>query len=173
MASRDTGFKVLLLALVAVFLGAFLWDSDQAAPSLGDRLPAFDLTDERGARIRLADFAGKVVVVNFWATWCPPCIEEMPSLDQFQRTFAGKGVEVIAISLDEDEKAYRDFLAQRNLKIRTVRDPSKKVAMLYGTFKYPESYIADRQGRLVRKIVGPADWMDPRIQSLIAGLTGG
>ena len=169
---RPVLVKALLLALVAVFLGAFLWDSDQPAPSIGQRIPDFDLNAGNGERIRPADFRGKILVINFWATWCPPCVEEMPSLNRFQQAFAGRGVEVLAISVDEDEKLYRDFLQQHNVRMRTVRDPGKKVSSLYGTFKYPESYIADREGRLVRKIIGPADWMSENMVSVFADLTG-
>jgi len=166
MTKRDVLIRTALLALVAVCLAAFLRESGQAIPVIGQPLPAFDLEGDGGRAIRLADLRGKVVVVNFWATWCPPCVEELPSLDRFARTYGPRGVEVVAISVDDDVKLYRDFLQARNLSLRTVRDPSKSVAMQYGTFKYPETYIADRQGHLVRKIVGGADWMDPRVTEM-------
>ena len=172
MAPRDILVKALLLALVAVFLGAFLWNSDQAAPSIGQKIPDFELNADNGERIRPADFRGKILVINFWATWCPPCVEEMPSLDRFQKAFAGRGVEVLAVSWDEDAKLYRDFLEQHHVRMRTVRDPGKKVGSLYGTVKIPESYIVDREGRLARKIIGPADWMSENMVSVFADLTG-
>jgi peroxiredoxin len=166
MSKRDVLIRTALLALVAVCLAAFLRESGQAIPVIGQPLPNFDLAADGGRSIRLADLRGKVVVVNFWATWCPPCVEELPSLDRFARTYAPRGVEVVAISVDDDVKAYRDFLQARSLSLRTVLDPGKSVSAQYGTFKYPETYIADRQGRLVRKIVGPADWMDPRVTEM-------
>ncbi len=169
MARRELVVKASLLALVAAFLGALLRPGDNAAPRPGQLVPDFDLAGDDGARMRLSDFRGKIVVVNFWATWCPPCVEEMPSLDRFQRTLAGR-VQVLGISVDDDENAYRKFVAQHNLQLKTARDPSKKVSALYGTFKYPESYVADRDGRLVQKIVGPEDWTGPRIAALFQDL---
>ena len=156
MARRDYVVRGLLLLLVAAFLGAVLRPGDSAAPKPGQSVPDFDLMADDGSRVRLSDFRGKMLVINFWATWCPPCVAEMPSLDSFQQMFAGRGVEVLAISVDDDENAYRSFLAQHKLRLKTARDPEKKVSALYGTFKYPESYITDREGRLVQKIVGPA-----------------
>ena len=170
MARRDLVVKALLLLLVAAFLGAVLRPGDAAAPRPGQRVPEFDLRADDGGRIRLADFRGKILVINFWATWCPPCVEEMPSLDRFQRMFAGRGVEVLGISVDDDENAYRSFLAHHNLRLKTVRDPEKKISALYGTFKYPESYITDREGRLAQKVVGPEDWVGPRITALFHDL---
>ena len=172
MARTDHLIKAALLLAVAVFLGAMLRPGDSAAPLPGQRVPQFDLAADDGSRVRLSDYQGKILVVNFWATWCPPCVAEMPSLDRFQQMFAARGVEVLAISVDDDESAYRSFLAQHNVRLRTVRDPEKKVSALYGTFKYPESYIVDREGRLVRKIVGPADWMSESMVSVFQDLVG-
>ncbi len=167
MTQRDLVVKAVLLALVALTLGAFLWDAEQSTPGIGHRVPDFDLVADNGSRVQLAGLRGKVVIVNFWATWCPPCIEELPSLDRFQRTFANRGVEVVAISVDEDANLYHAFLRDHNLSMRTIRDPDKKVSASYGTFRYPESYITDREGRLVRKIAGPADWMSDGMVSVI------
>src|SRR5215510_4053262 len=114
MGKRDILIRTALLAVVAIFLAAFLHDSSQAIPVIGQSLPGFSLENDGGRAVRLADLRGKVVVVNFWATWCPPCIEEMPSLDRFARTYAPRGVEVVAISVDDDEKLYKDFLQARN-----------------------------------------------------------
>src|SRR5436305_1876301 len=82
----------------------------------------------------------KVVVLNFWATWCPPCIEEMPALVAMQQNLSGR-ITVLAISVDDDLIAYRSFLQQHNITLQTVRDPGKRSARLYGTFKYPETYV--------------------------------
>src|SRR6266404_6418809 len=159
----DATMKALLLVMVAGFLAAFLWNADQQAPIAGKPMPDFDLPADQGGHVSLSDYKGKVLVLNFWASWCGPCVEELPSLDRFAKTFAGKGVEVVAVSVDDDDKTYQDFLIKHPLTMKTVRDKEKRTSINYGTFKYPETYIADRNGNLLRKIVGPADWMDERV----------
>jgi len=110
-----------------------------------------------------SDFGGKLLVLNFWATWCPPCIEELPSLNAFQQQFAGKGVVVLGISIDKDEKAYHDFLTRARVSFLTARDPEATISHEYGTFKVPETYIIDTKGKVVRKIISNTDWMNERM----------
>ena len=138
-------------------------------PNIGTIAPAFTVQDS-DRKVSLDELRGKVVVLNFWATWCPPCIEEMPSLVQMQQKLKGKGVEVLAVSVDADQGAYNDFLKQHNVDLLTVRDPDQKSNNLYGTFKFPETYIIDRQGVLRRKFVGPIDWGTPEILDYLAKL---
>ena len=102
-------------------------------------------------------------MLNFWATWCPPCIEEIPSLHAFQQRFARSGVVVLGISTDKDEKAYRDFLSKTKLSFLTARDPDNKINAEYGTLKFPETYIIDARGKVVRKIISNTDWMSERM----------
>jgi cytochrome c biogenesis protein CcmG/thiol:disulfide interchange protein DsbE len=125
--------------------------------------PDFTLNDVSDKPVKLSDFKGKVVVLNFWATWCRPCIEELPSLQRFHDRFAAQNVVVLAVSEDEDAKAYQQFLKKEGVRFPTVRDPEGKVSQSYGTFKLPETYFIDRQGRVVRKIIGAANWMDPEL----------
>src|SRR2546425_12354213 len=134
---NDRVVKALLLALVAVFLGAFLWNADQQPPMTGKPMPDFNLRADDGGKVKLDDYKGKILVLNFWATWCGPCVEEVPSLDRFARMFQGHGVEVVAVSVDDDDKAYKDFLVKHPVSMRTVRDPDKRTSINYGTFKYP------------------------------------
>ena len=101
-------------------------------------------------KITLSQYRGQVVVLNFWATWCPPCVEEMPSLVEMQRRMKAKGVTVLAVSVDVDESAYKQFLKDHNVSLLTVRDPEHKSSELYGTFKYPETYVIDRGGVMRR-----------------------
>jgi cytochrome c biogenesis protein CcmG/thiol:disulfide interchange protein DsbE len=118
----------------------------------------------------LNQFRGKVVILNFWATWCPPCVEEMPSLVQLQQRFKDKGVVVLGVNLDVDGDAYHQFLKSYKIDFLTVRDPDHKSSDLYGTFKFPETYIIDRDGILRRKFIGAVEWSQPEIVDFIGKL---
>jgi peroxiredoxin len=128
---------------------------------VGKPAPEFTVKDSERT-VALHDLRGKVVVLNFWATWCPPCVEEVPSLVAMQAELRGS-VTVFAVSLDLDENAYHRFLKNRKVDLLTVRDPDKKSSELYGTFGYPETYIIDTNGVVRRKFIGPVDWTKPEI----------
>jgi cytochrome c biogenesis protein CcmG/thiol:disulfide interchange protein DsbE len=172
----DTHLKRnLKTGLVLIFIAGLLYmfaraDYRQGEPSLrGQPEKDFALTLD-GKPSRLSYLKGNVVVLNFWATWCPPCVDEAPSLNALQRRIAPLGGTVLGISLDEDQDAYENFLKAYQLGFPNYRDPSKKIAMDYGTTMYPETYIIDRQGRLDRKIIGPQDWTSPEMVSYIDSL---
>src|SRR5436190_632961 len=130
------GIAVLTVALVfAIYIGMH-----ERIVVAGDSAPEFSLTADNGRRVSLPNFGGKVLVLNFWATWCPPCVEETPSLSRFAAQMSKSGVVVLAISVDKDEKAYRDFLARHKPAFLTARDSQAKINADYGTFKYPETY---------------------------------
>lgn len=137
--------------------------------NIGSAAPDFTVQDT-DRKVTLDELRGKVVVLNFWATWCPPCIEEMPSLVQMQQKMKSRGVEVLAISVDADQRAYKDFLKEHNVDLLTVRDADQKSNNLYGTFKFPETYIIDRQGVLRRKFIGAIDWGTPEILDYLGKL---
>ena len=120
--------------------------------------------------VTLSQFKGQVLVLNFWATWCPPCIEEMPSLVQMQQRMQSKAVTVLAVSIDVDESNYRRFLKDHNVNLLTVRDPDQKTNSLYGTFKFPETYIIDRNGVVRRKFIGAVDWTAPDVMDFLSKL---
>lgn len=122
--------------------------------------------------MRLADLRGKVVVLNFWATWCPPCVEETPALNRLQQRIASRGGMVLGVSVDEDAAAYGRFLQQQGVVYPTYRDPSKKIALDYGTSMYPETYIIGRDGRIARKIIGPQQWDSPELVAYLDSLLG-
>ena len=163
-----------LRGLIALLLAVFVWvifDSmRERLVAVGDTAPDFSITTDSGREITPASFGGKLLVLNFWATWCPPCIDEMPSLNAFQKHLAGKGVVVLGISVDKDEREYRRFLSQARVSFLTARDPSNKINQDYGTLKFPETYIIDTQGKVVRKIINSRDWMDPGILSDVQSL---
>jgi len=160
-----------LLGAVTFFLAFTLTAcySGTRPPHIGTSAPHFTVQDS-DRKVSLDEFRGKIVVLNFWATWCPPCVDEMPSLVQMQQKMKGKGVEVLAISVDADQSAYQNFLKNYKVDLLTVRDPDQKSNNLYGTFKFPETYVIDRQGILRRKFIGPIDWGQPEIVDYLGKL---
>jgi len=157
---------LLLAASILIFSGCY---SGTRPPHIGNPAPNFTVQDD-DRKVSLNDLRGKIIVLNFWATWCPPCVDEMPSLVQMQQKMKSKGVEVLAVSVDADENAYRRFLKDHNVDLLTVRDPDQKSNNLYGTFKFPETYIIDRNGVLRRKFIGPVDWSQPEIVDFLSKL---
>ena len=150
---------------VAVFLALILLCGcygGSRPPRIGTAAPDF-IVQDADRKVELRDFRGKTVVLNFWATWCPPCVEEMPSLVQLEQRFGNKGITVVGVSVDVDADAYHKFLKDYKVDFLTVRDPDQKSSRLYGTFKYPETYIIDRNGIVRRKFIGAVDWSQPEI----------
>jgi cytochrome c biogenesis protein CcmG/thiol:disulfide interchange protein DsbE len=159
---------ILLAAVVFVIIGSFR----ERVTIVGDTAPDFSIVTDTGHTVTRSNFGGKLLVLNFWATWCPPCVQEMPSLDSFQKQFASSGVVVLGISVDKSEKAYRDFLRRANVAFQTARDPSAKISSDYGTFKYPETYIINTSGKVVQKIIGPTNWTDADTIRYVKSLIG-
>jgi peroxiredoxin len=157
----------LLLGILVVVIYASIHERVIQA---GDQAPDFSIATDSGRPISRSGFGGKLLVLNFWATWCPPCVEETPSLSEFQKAFANSGVVVLGVSVDKDERAYRAFLARMNPAFLTARDPQAQINADYGTFKYPETYIIDRSGKVLQKIIGPTNWMDERMIGYVKSL---
>ncbi len=157
----------LITLLLAVFVYVIFDSFHERLVVVGDSAPDFSITADNGRTVTTSNFGGKLLVLNFLATWCPPwcppCIEELPSLNAFQRQFANSGVVVLGISVDKDEKLYRDFLAKARVSFLTARDPDNKINAEYGTLKFPETYIIDARGKVVRKIISNTDWMSERM----------
>jgi cytochrome c biogenesis protein CcmG/thiol:disulfide interchange protein DsbE len=157
----------LLLAVLAVTIADALREK---VVGVGDKAPDFHLTTDSGRTISRSDFGGRLLVLNFWATWCPPCVQEMPSLDEFQRRLASSGVVVLGVSVDRSERAYKEFLEKAKVTFLTARDPSAEISGAYGTFKFPETYIIDASGRVVQKHIGPEVWTDENLIRQIQAL---
>jgi thiol-disulfide isomerase/thioredoxin len=137
---------------------AMLVDTVMDAVPMTQTAPAFTLADGDGNKpVSLADFKGRYVFINFWATWCSPCREEMPSLEYLTRTF-GKDVVFLAISVDEDWNEVKKFFGKDTPRFKVLWDASRQVTRAYGTEKFPESYLVDPQGNLMAKFIGPRDW---------------
>lgn len=174
--SKSAGIKIAMAAsVIGVVLGIALWQRTPNVAEVGGyppdfTLPALGVGSADGAPIHLSELRGHVVLVNFWATWCPPCIEETPSLEALSNNLRNLGVEVIGVSVDQDPVAIKTFIAEHHLSFPIVRDPDQKVASQYGTFKFPETYILDRDGRVAEKITGPTNWADPQMLSFVENL---
>lgn len=133
--------------------------------------PAKDFTvADSDKSVALNQFRGQVLVLNFWATWCPPCNQELPSLIDMQDRLRSRGVVVLGVSIDVDGDAYHRFLKAKNVNFLTVRDPGQRVAAMYGTSVWPESYIIDRQGVMRRKVIGPFNWDSPEMMQFLSKL---
>ena len=137
---------------------------------VGDLAPDFDVVTGAGRRVTKEDYAGGVLVLNFWAASCAPCVEEAPSLLAFQRSLRGSGVRVLGISLDENENAYKAFLKRLQIDFETTRDPKRIVSTKYGTLRIPETYIIDKAGVVQAKIISSHDWMDPALIQFVKSL---
>jgi cytochrome c biogenesis protein CcmG, thiol:disulfide interchange protein DsbE len=153
-------FFILSIAVLTLLTASCFHSS--RPQRIGQAAPDFSVQDS-DHKIALSQFRGDVVVLNFWATWCPPCQQETPSLVSLQDRTRAKGVVVLGVSIDVDDEAYHRFLKQHGINFVTVRDPDQKVSDIYGTHGWPETYIIDRQGVLRRKVVGPIDWTAPDV----------
>lgn len=161
--------RALLLTAALLFAGC---DRGSHPNLVGHRAPDFTVSDS-DRKVELNQIEGpKVVVLNFWATWCPPCVEEMPSLSAMQFQMQDR-VQVLAVSIDEDSDAYHRFLEERGIHFLTVRDPERRSADLYGTVGWPETYVIDRRGIVRRKFIGAVNWTDPDTLAYLNSLSAG
>jgi thiol-disulfide isomerase/thioredoxin len=158
---------VLTVAFVFV-VGSTVYERPIHVVVAGEQAPPFTITADNGRRVSAPGFGGKLLVLNFWATWCPPCVEETPSLNRFAQQYADKGVVVLALSVDRDEKAYRAFLRRFKPDFLTARNAELHAD--YGTFMYPETYIIDAKGRVLRKYAEAEDWTGPEITQYVNSL---
>ena len=156
---------VLFLVLCGLLLAAGCYNGSRP-PHVGSAAKDFAVQDS-DRKVSLEQFRGQVLVLNFWATWCAPCVEELPSLMTMQDRMKGRGVTVLGVSIDVDGDAYHRFLKQRSVNFLTVRDPEQKVAAMYGTSGWPETYIIDRKGVMRRKFIGPVDWNSPDVAQFL------
>ena len=165
------------LVVAAVVAAAFgyveLVEHKGYALPVGSEAPGLRLPALAGGEHDLGAERGKLVVLNFWASWCPPCVAEMPSLERLQQALAADGLSVVAVSTDADAAALRAFVAEHRLTLRVLQDPGGRVAAsVYHVTGYPETFLIDRAGRILQHVVGPAEWDSPEWQSRFRGLLG-
>jgi len=139
-----------------------------------DMAPDFTLPDLEGRNITLSSNRGKVVIVNFWGTWCEPCKAEMPSLNRLYLESRDKGLVVLAVSIDPSSQKVRSFITQKGYSFPVLLDSKKEVFFdTYGLFGLPVSVIIDRSGVIVQKVIGEAAWDAPPIKGKIQKLLDG
>lgn len=136
--------------------------------AIGRKAPEFVI--HNGAEtVDLAQYRGHIVVLNFWASWCPPCLEEFPSMIELQKQLPQ--IRVIAVSFDTNPQAYDQFLLQNHITgIITAIDPTQKTNRSFGTTRPPETYIINRKGIIVSKFIGPQNWTDPSMVNYLKAL---
>jgi peroxiredoxin len=167
------------LAVALLLLAGLAWvvfGSERPAAPVGEGHPAPDFTLRAldDGEVSLAALRGRVVLVNFWATWCKPCEDEMPAMQRLYQALdgGGDGFELLAVSVDEGDEEVRAFRDRLALGFPILRDPEKRAAGAYHTFRFPESWLVDADGVVVARYVGPREWDDPvyvqRIRRLIA-----
>lgn len=132
--------------------------------------PDFTLPGPTGKKISLRDFRGKVVFLNFWATWCGPCREEMPSMERLYQEFRGRGFEIVAVNVKDKREDALKFLKELKLTYPVGMDPEGEVGLLYGAWGMPSTYLIDRKGHVLARLWGGADWYSPAARTLIRTL---
>lgn len=135
-------------------------------------VPDFALKDLEGKTVRLGDLRGRVVFLNFWATWCPACRDEMPSMEGLHRGFKDRGLVLLAVNFQEGRETVAAFMREHDLTFRTVLDPDAAVSDQYGVRFIPTTVILDRDGRMIARVVGPREWDGEAARRLFAGLLG-
>lgn len=138
------------------------------AVKLGESAPNFQLQDMDGRFVKLSDLRGKVVMLNFWATWCGPCRVEMPAMEELYRMFSRKDFEILAVSTDaQGVSVTRPFQKQNRLTFPILHDSDYRVGLTYGARSLPMTFMVDRQGIVRHHIFGARDWSAPEAQQLV------
>ena len=160
------------LLLAAAALAPSVAVPAQLTPWSGGATPSLALKDLDGREVRLDAYRGRTVIVNFWATWCAPCVAEMPSLMLLKEKYARQGLDVIGVNLQENAARIRPFLAQHDIDFTVVRDHDGSARSAWGVSVYPSSFVIGPDQRIAFVVVGEADWtaapIEPRIRQLIS-----
>lgn len=159
---------IIIIAVAIVFFlqryVSFLNLSRKPLMLVGDPAPVFTFPGLDGKMVSLTDYKGKVVFLNIWATWCPPCREEMPSMEKLYRQLKGEDFEILAVSIDATgAKAVGPFMKEYGLSFPALLDTGGTIQNLYGTTGLPESFIIGREGLIEEIVIGPKDWSTPEV----------
>lgn len=176
--------RLLLIIVVLVLVGGSLYigSASSSRPShepiklvaLGDVAPDFQLEDTTGKKFSLSDLRGKVVLVNFWATWCPPCRAEMPSMEKLNQAMVGEDFVMLAINIEENARTVVPaFLEKSPHTFSVLYDDLGVVQKLYGVYRFPESFVIRKDGIIDDKVFGAIDWAHPETIAYFIGLARG
>jgi thiol-disulfide isomerase/thioredoxin len=175
MKTRSLITIALSVAIVAA--GAVWIRSLEPPPSPAGSLaflsavPSLPIADRSGRVTDLTEVKGKILIVHFWATWCPPCVEELPALSRFWEKYRGRDdIALYAISVDKDWKIVESFSAKNPHDLPLYLDPKAETAGRFGSEQYPETYIVNRNGRVLFRLQGAVNWSDPQVEQRIEQL---
>ncbi len=174
--NNNFSFIITGLLFVLVLCASGLSAAEKpVSPFEVDRLnqaPAFETKDLKGARYLSSSLKGKVFLLTFWATWCPACTEEMPSLQSLSRnkTFKAHGFEIVTVSVDQSSSDTRNFLSKKGIDLLVLLDGRKVIARQFKVFSLPTTFLIDRNGMIVEKFFGEYDWTDAEILAKIEKL---
>ena len=164
----------LLVGAIVVLAAALVWvvsgTLQDRVINAGDTAPDFKIVSDSGRTYTRKDFGGKLLVLNFWASWCEPCVQEVPSLAAFQRVMGPDGVVVLGVSIDTNEKRYKQFVQRFRVNFPTARDPKADISSSYGTFQIPETYLIDSTGKVREKIISNQNWVDPQFLARVKSM---
>lgn len=164
MMRRTMRSALLVILSCALIAGC---DRDARPRQIGNSAPVFTVSDGQHS-VDLAQLRGKVVVLNFWASWCAPCIEEMPSLEALQHELPQ--IQIVAVASDEDFSQYQNYIVQHHVDLMTVFDQKQASNALYGSFRFPETYIIDKRGIVRRKLIGAQEFTSPEFVAYLTKL---
>lgn len=170
--------RYFILIALLVFIGGGVYNyfnhPSTTAVVAGELAPDFQLEDTNGNKVTLSALRGKVVMVNFWATWCPPCKEEMPSMARLNKLMSDEDFVMLAINVEKDGRAVvSDFLKKNPHDFTVLYDDRGTVQQQYGVYKFPESFIIRKDGIVDQKVIGVIDWSSPQTVAYFKNLTKG
>jgi len=168
--------KKLLILLCCAFIFVTGCSKDKtgapvAVPSEKSQAPEITVVSLNNQQLTLSTLKGKVVLLNFWATWCPPCREEIPSMMKLNSFMTGKPLQMVCVSVDEGgKKAIEEFFKNSGFSLPTYTDATGQAAKIYGITGVPETFVIDKNGVIVKKVIGGLDWNSPEVISFLEGL---
>ncbi len=164
---------IVSLVLAVLLSGCKREDVHTADVRIGTAAPDFTLRDMNGDPVTLSSLRGKVVLVNFWATWCPPCRAEKPTMERLHHVFEGQDFVILAVNTENDPMAVREYLGRNPLSFPVLLDNEGRVQNLYGVFRFPESFLIGKDGMILERYIGARDWSSTEFLRYVSSLLKG